>query len=279
SGQNSNGYIPYNGDGFTGLRLGNISGSSPNNGNLLLMIGTALDAAKIGPKYTVTNASSTEAGTLDLSGPVRLTFEFAETAFTGYFRVYVNNNSTGAANSFLGNYSQYVHLPLADFRSAAALDDPAVPEGSGSYSCIIDYTEGNLLITPNNPAAVNLSPAQRNDLETAFIALHVQNNTGYINITSIKVENIAAASITVGREADFAGFPETLTLGSAESEIITLTGSGFSGADWYIDGIQKVTGTKTYTVTGLAAGEHSLTAIVTVNGKLYSKTVKFTVAE
>jgi len=275
-------YLSYS---AAGMRLGNQSGVTPANGNLAYMIGVRTNEAGTEPIITgATAGGNTNVGTLDLSSAVKLTIDYKQNNSTGNFRIYVNNNNTGAGDSNLGTLSQFAH-----FGSVAALQDVSKlnADSTYTYSCIIDYNDGNRTITVNSPGTyggveINLSEAQKTEVARSFIALRVANNAGNIDISRIRLEKVAAAGINIGREADFTGFPAaSFTLNDAKpTEVITLTGTGYVGADWYINGVKVSTSpSMSYTVNKatLTAGNHSLTAIVTVNGQLYSRKVMFTV--
>jgi len=213
-------------------------------------------------------------GDFDLAeGPVKVTIEYenmvAATADRYLLRVYVNNNGTGGDASFLGTASNIV-----SYWKSSSSNEPKLSDISGTIEVIID---------PSTFAADQL-PA----LEKAFICLHAQQSNSTtedngLTITSITIDRIQTAGIVINPETDFTGFPtDTFTLNTATpSHVITLTGSGYTTADWYINGAKQSPSGMSFTVTKgtLVAGEHTLTAVVTVDGQLYSKSVKFTVAE
>jgi len=212
-------------------------------------------------------------GDFDLAeGPVKVTvtYENLRIATDGdpyLFRVYVNNNGTGQANSFLGNASNIITY----WKPSSTQNGPKLSDTSGTIEVIID---------PSTFTAAQL-PA----LEKAFICFHAQGGTGNngLTITSITIERIQTAGIVIDNEADFTGFPtEPFTLSSsAATKAITLTGTGYTSADWYINGVKQSPSGMSFNVSKgtLVSGEHTLTAVVTINGQLYSTSVKFTVAE
>jgi len=249
-----------------GIRLGGTGTTGPAR----FVIGQDSNTAT-----TNTDTVNSIDGDFDLAeGPVKLTIEYENlvtaTADRYLLRVYVNNNGTGQDASFLGAASNIISY----WKSTSSQNGPKLSATSGTIEVIID---------PSTFAADQL-PA----LEKAFICLHAQqsNSTSEDNgltITSITIERIQTAGIVINPEADFTGFPtDTFTLSTATpSSVITLTGSGYTTADWYINGAKQSPSGMSFTVAkgSLAAGEHTLTAVVTIDGQLYSKSVKFTVAE
>jgi hypothetical protein len=293
-------YTSYNGTlpddtSFKGAIVGRYDGIVTGfTSNPRFVIGTARDVAGTGPLSVATTTADSNVGTLDLSNPVKLTLEFADYNLPGgNFRIYVNNNSNSSGSSNLGDASQVKHFgstgtpPVSPFITFSNLS--AVDARDGTFSCIIDFSNMGMYypeVTPTSNTYIGfnaLTAAKREELKKAFICLAASNVVdNWINFTGIKVETISSAGIEINREADFAGFPTATFTVDATGHPITLTGTGYTGAEWYIDG-QQVAGQtgKTFTVTkgSLKPGEHSLTVVVTVNGKLYSKSVKFTVAE
>jgi len=287
------GITTFNPAEITGMIAGahplNIT-SSTNTAvtNPRLVIGTALNAEGTGPLLTGnTAATDTGVGTLDLSKPVRLTLEFADYNLTGsYIRLFVNNNSNSSGNTNIivnSNNAAQIKSWNSGSPSEFIAQSTMTDQKSGVYTCIINFANTDMYY--RNPEAITNGPTPLThpELKKAFICLMFQNsNPNWLNLTGIRIEQVTVADIGIGQEADFAGFPtETFNLPAAESsKVITLNGAGYTSADWYIDGDKVATGIS-YTVTkgSLAAGEHSLTAIVSVGGHLYSKTVKFTVAE
>ena len=88
--------------------------------------------------------------------------------------------------------------------------------------------------------------------------------------------NINSAVININPGADFSGFPATLTLTAATTEL-TLTGSGLSGAEWYINGELKQADGKSFTLNKsefINGQSFSLTVVVkSDNGQFYSKQI------
>ncbi|MDR2020993.1 MAG: hypothetical protein LBQ14_09540 [Treponema sp.] len=230
---------------------------------------------------TATDTATTVAGDFDLSEKlVKLTVSYTDLvsyASRYVFRVYVNNNGTGAAASLLGSASQIISL------NGPTGGAPNLTETSGTIEVLID------------PSAFESNP-NKAALEHAFIGFHCQqaNTAGennFITITGIKIEYLPAgqAGITVENpweEPAFTGFPaEAFTLSKSGSggyqAAKTITLSGYTQAAWYLDGEAVESTELTYTVNAaaLAKKAHSLTVVITKNGNLYSKTVAFTVVE
>jgi hypothetical protein len=242
------GTISLNGD-KTGIRLG----ASGNTGPARLAIGQAGNVATAS-----TDTASTINGDFDLSqGPVKLTVAYKDLAeVTGryVFRVYVNNNNTGAAASFFGASSQ-----IASYNGDDIPDSPI-----------------EVLIDPSI-----FTEAQKIALADAFIGLHAQqSNTTSDNgltITNIKIEQVSSAGITINPEADFDGFPAD-EFHLSGSQTITLSGN-YESVEWYINGEKQSQTGKSFTLSGagLVIGEHTLSVVIKVQEKLYSKSVKFTV--
>jgi hypothetical protein len=242
--------------GKTGIRLG----ASGNTGPARLVIGQAGNAAT-----TNGDTASTIKGDFDLSqGTVKVTVAYKdleEAAGRYVFRVYVNNNGTGAAASFFGNASQIA-----------------------SYYGKTDATGDKI---PDSPIEVLIDPsifteAQKAALADAFICFHAQQSNqadsdNGLTITSIKIEQVSSAGITINPEADFDGFPDAEFLLSG-SQTITLSGN-YETVEWYINGEKQSQIGKSFTLSDsdLIKGEHTLSVVVKVQGKLYSKSIKFTV--
>jgi len=273
---------------FRGMRLGLWNATEGTQArHPRLMIGAAVNIDSEGVATAAftgadTNSTNTNVGTLDLSKPVKITVDFDDYAYTTqWYRFYVNNNSSTDGNSNLGNASQVQHYNTPAATARYFEEDCVIEPGSkkGTYTYLINYDVPTYYPGSNTQ---NIEADKRQHLEKAFVGIVVQNNVAaYINITGIKLEYVAQADITINRDADFAGFPtETFTVSAAEGKPITLNGAGYDTAQWYIDGIHKADGLA-YTVQKgtLANGEHSLTAIISVNGQLYSKTIKFTVTD
>jgi len=253
---NDNGGIRLGGTGTTGparLVIGQDSNTSTASTDTVNSIDGAFDLAE---------------------GPVKVTIEYENlvvaTADRYLLRVLVNNNGTGQDASFLGATSNIISY----WKSTSSQNGPKLSDASGTIEVIID---------PSTFAADQL-PA----LEKAFICLHAQQSNSTtedngLTITSITIDRIQTAGIVINPEADFTGFPtDSFTLSSATpSRAITLTGSGYTTADWYINGAKQSPSGMSFTVTKgtLVTGEHTVTAVVTVDGQLYSKSVKFTVGE
>ena len=129
-----------------------------------------------------------------------------------------------------------------------------------------------------------LTSDRRPRLAKSFISFWTANQAAaYLNITGIKLEYVTSTDIEVNRDAYFGDFPTAhFTLHGSETQEITLSGSPYTKIQWYFDG-KEVSGetNATFTVSkgSLSIGEHSLAVVVTVNGQLYSKSVRFTVAD
>jgi hypothetical protein len=255
-----------------GIRLGGID--SGGNSRLAIGLASATGTASA-------DTAATIQGDFDLSGGlVKLTLTYED--LTSYanryvFRVYINNNSTGAGNSSLGTDSQIV-----SYNGPASANEPKLTAASGTVTVIID---------PSKFAA----HVNRAALEHAFIGLHCQNagtsngTDNGITITSITIERLASGSLDllVNAEDGFAGFDAddnfTLSLSGAggfpQTKTITLTGS-YTAVQWFVDGEpQAAQAAFTLDAAGLAKKRHSLTVVVTKNGTLYSKTVNFSVVQ
>jgi len=273
-------------DNFRGMRLGTWNATEGTTArHPRLMIGAAVNVDSEGVATAVftgadTNSTNTDVGTLDLSMPVKITIDFDDYAYTTqWYRLYINNNSSTAGNSNLGSASQVQHYNTgANARLFEADCDIEPNSKKGTYSYLINHNASTYYPGSN---IHDIDSSTWPYLHQAFVGFVVQNNeAAYINITGIKLEYIAQADININRDAEFAGFPtETFTVSAAEGKSITLNGAGYDTAQWYIDGVHKADGL-TYLVQkgNLANGEHSLTAIISMNGQLYSKTIKFTVA-
>jgi hypothetical protein len=228
-----------------------------------------------------TDTAATVAGDFDLSKKlVKLTVNYRDLvsyASRYVFRVYVNNNGTGATASSLGQASQIISL------NGPTGGDPKLTETSGTIEVLID------------PSAFEANP-NKAALEHAFIGFHCQqaNTAGessFITITGIKIEYLPTgeADVTVVNPREdpaFPGVPDAeFTLsksgaGEYQSErAIALT--GYTQAAWYLDGEAVETALTAYTVNAaaLAKKAHSLTVVITKNGNFYSKTVAFTVVD
>ncbi|HCC38073.1 MAG TPA: hypothetical protein DEQ14_10950 [Treponema sp.] len=101
-------------------------------------------------------------------------------------------------------------------------------------------------------------------------------------LAKLIVPNSGQAGITIDPEADFAGFPENITLykyGGGESAELEISLAAYAAAKWYVDGTEVGTaGAYTLKAADWSVGTHSLTMEVTVGGARYSKTVDFVVA-
>ena len=275
---------------FIGARVGSSTALNGSTANPRFVIGAAVISVGdqvTGPLLTGdTTTSSTNVGTLDLSKPVRLTLGFADYNFSSWFRIYVNNNGGTAGNSNIGEASQIKHYNPAGTTFIAASN---MNVRSGVYQCIIDFSNDDMYRGHQGgqgswTAWAGLNSTQKAQLEKAFIALTVAGSQTehWINLTHIKLEYITVAYFNINQEADFAGFPDTIT---TDALTINLTGAGITTAKWYVNG--KYTGTekdgKSYTLDPsahglIAGGQYSLTAVVTVGEHVYSKTAYFTVA-
>lgn len=278
--------IAFNGEDFEGMKVGNTPENYGTTATQTsrLVIGITPNANEDGTILSggITGAGNTDAGTFDLTTPVKLTLEFANYTFNsgGNVRIYVNNNSTGAASSNISNASQIKHYSAG----TGFIENSELSGGNaGTYSCIIDFSDLSMYVP--YPPDTNITNAFNNlnmdHIKNAFICVAPSNTANnWIILTGISVNKISKAGINVNRDAYFGDFPNVqFTVSGSQSKNITLSGSAYTGIEWYIDG-QVVAGAsaETFTVSkgSLSVGEHSLTALVTVDGKLYSKTVRFT---
>ena len=277
--------LAFNGSDFYGMKVGNTPENygTTSAQSTRLSIGIAPNATQTQTILNggITGSGNTNVGTIDLSKPVKLTLEFSDYAFTGNMRIYVNNNSTTYANSNLGYCSQIKHYA----NGTTFMEDDGfttISGKKGTYQCIIDFSNTSMY-NASEPieAFETFTSAQRNELKKAFICVAPGNTAGnWINITGIKIEIVAQTDIIINPDAKFGDFPdEPFTLTGSEQKVITLNDSGYTGADWYINGVLKASDSMTYTADAgvLDAGSYSLTAVVTVDGQLYSKKVAFTV--
>jgi len=112
------------------------------------------------------------------------------------------------------------------------------------------------------------------------------SNTSNIWISEIVADFGTAASrpsrlfVTVKVEADFSGFPATITLSKSQNDTLNISLDKFDTAQWYVNGrLRDTGGAFELTTADLEVRDHSLTVVVTLNGHRYSKTVSFKVTE
>ena len=160
----------FSGYGDVDFRTLNVN-ATPTAGGALTITGIGVLVIGGGPTSgsAETNAASHVPGLFDLShGTFRLTLDYTDASATGdnpWFRVSINNNALGMANSVLGNDSVF-HYDTTQLPGAGAI---------------------TLTFTPEDRFA-SVAPDATNSLKTAFIALMYRNTS--ITITGIRLEKV-----------------------------------------------------------------------------------------
>ena len=144
-----------------------------------LVIGGAANGA--------TSAGNPVPGVFNLSeGKFRLTIDYKDPVASPdwyLFRIYINNNSTGQAESVLGN-----HSVIGYYTSLQQLETGT---GRGNASDVTQEAEPGRITLTLTPGAsyAGASPAGKNSIRNAFFALLCQMDSR-ITVTGIKIERI-----------------------------------------------------------------------------------------
>jgi uncharacterized repeat protein (TIGR02543 family) len=168
-----------------------------------------------------------------------------------------------------------------------------------SYTVTFNNNGGNTAASPasktvTSPATtIDILPAPPTWTGSSFVGWNTASNglgdpftastavTGNITVYALWTGGI----ITLNPDAGDGVFSETdFTLsksgsGNPTSQIINITGSGYTNPRWIIDGALKGTGTSiTISAVDYGLGGHNLTLIISKNGVSWSKDIAFTVA-
>jgi hypothetical protein len=274
-----------------GIRLGGAGTSAPPR----LVIGQPANAA------TATgDTKSTIKGDFDLAaGKVKVTVQYENlvayaTTDQYMLRIYVNNNSTGEANSFLGSASNIVTYRKSTSNSTTEGVQKLPNSATGTIEVIIDpdtiVTKRLALTTLTSTTDAEIREA----LSNAFICFHTQQSNAPpadngLTITGIKIEyegeTVPLLPLTViptstvlldlNEEGD-GDQTETLTASSTESGV-NYSWAITSGSENV--SLAPTTGTSVV-VTGEAVGSAVITVTATKTGfRDNSATVNVTVID
>jgi hypothetical protein len=178
----------------------------------------------------------------------------------------------------------------ADGRGSWCAADTAILSFSiaGSLGCIngndisvtlpytADITALAPLITVSGGATVNPASGQTVDFKDppAFTVTASDGSSRIYTVRVILTGAVPQGGLTLIDA--FTAFPGGITP-EVSGMVISLTGEGFTGYSWYVDGILRETGSNTINMSGYPPGTHNVTLTVLKNGIPYSSQASLTV--
>lgn len=95
-----------------------------------------------------TTATTTPGGTLDLSKPYKISFKVlaVDGNLTKKLQVYVDNNTTGMANSPLGGASRVLSVPLSEVKAGTTIEIKPEVGTANSFIQLRVESEGSVVI-------------------------------------------------------------------------------------------------------------------------------------